>query len=327
MQAEMFSITARHKGNLSAPAALSDFTLQPGAGAADLLFSPYALVPDRGAVAETGTPAAVAPGQRPFFYLDQYEDSTALRLTPVRDYMARADGIAPRGRVFVFSTGRAGSTLVSKILAAARIPSVSEPDVLLGLGQRASMDKLGIGKPGWNALYRACISELETRFGSPETIAFKFRAQSSNRFHARSVHRLFPDATFCFVFRNVADWSRSFVTKFGFQADTLKWLLTENLHSAAMLTRLGARVRVLRYEDIVQQPDLVLQGVADPQAIASAGLDAVLGRDSQEGMFAGPDAGRDSDAAQAALQQQQAFLDWWQENRPAGRLAGLGLDL
>lgn len=120
----------------------------------------------------------------------------------------------------------------------------------------------------------------------------------------------------------MADWSRSFASKFGFRAETLKWVLSENLQAAAMLKRRGARLRILRYEEIVASPERVLEGLVDAQAIARAGdrLQAVLGRDSQEGMFS------DAPPDPAALAEQEKFLAWWADNRPVDQLAALGLE-
>ncbi|WP_428929910.1 sulfotransferase [Marinibacterium sp. SX1] len=332
-------ITGRNKQNLSAPSALRNFTfdpepLAPGAGDG-LVFTPYALDPELRAVVEVGMPRVPPARPRAFFYMDQFHDAEMLRLAPVDDYAA---GIAPAlaapqetpeegadegpERIFVFSIGRAGSTLVSQILGAAGIASLSEPDVLLDLGQRKRLAAFDPAPADWDALYRASLDALEAAFGRPAQLAVKFRAQSSNLFHVRAMLRLYPRARYVFLFREAEPWSLSFTRKFGFQAETLKWLMTENLKAATHARKAGADVRIVDYADIVRAPDRLLAGLVRPEAIAAAApvLQEVMQRDSQHGLF-------DRPKQDAVPPEHARFMDWWQNDRPRAMLEQLGLKL
>lgn len=318
-------ILERCKPGRAAPTAPGDFRLGDAAAAAraeGLVFTPYALDLPARAILEVGMPRVPVERPRAFFYLDQLDEAVAVRRTPLERYApAPAPGPRPR-RVLVFSIGRTGSTLVSQILAGAGIASISEPDILLHLSQRRTVDELALSPADWNRLYLACLAALETAHGAPATVAIKFRAQSSNRFHIRRLHGLLPEAKYVFLFRDVADWSRSFTGKFNFQAQTLKWLLMENLRAASLLQDLGADLRILRYEEIVRSPGIVLDGLLPPDRLQgiAGDLARIMQSDSQSGMF-------DKTPPAAAASEQAAFLDWWRANRPAALLDKLGLEL
>ena len=318
-------ILGRNKANRSAPAAPGQFRLGPPRPCSPepLVFTPYALDVQNRAVFEVGMPRVPAATPRAFFYLDQLEEAVAARRVPIETYAARKSATPAPRRVLIFGIGRTGSTLVSKILAAAGIASISEPDILLNLSQRRMMETLDLLDPApWNRLYLACLDALEAAHGPAATLAIKFRAQSSNRFHIRRLRDLLPDAHFIFLFRGVEDWARSFTGKFDFQAETLKWLLTENLHAAEFLMNSGADLRILRYEDFVRDPQIVLDGLVEPADMVSVrpALAQVMQADSQDGMF---DIAR-PDSADAEL---SAFMEWWATARPSAQLDQLGLAL
>ncbi len=326
--ATVLGIAARRKAGAVSPARLADFTtrpLRPGE-AEGLAFSPYAIDPEGAQVVEVGVPAGSPPATRPFYYLDQFHEAQALRLTPAADY-AEAIGLpGSRRRVFVFSVGRCGSTLVAKVFAAAGIASVSEPDVLLDLGTPRVVQALGLGAAPTDRLYAACLAALEARFGDPPRLAVKFRAQGSAQPHLRRVHRLFPDARFVVLFREPAAWARSCAETFGFSAETLRWLFEANLKAAEYLMEREADLQIVRYEEVTRDPALLLAGLLpgpERPDLAQA-LAATLGTDSQDGMFRHRGRCRPEREA-AARQAQEGFLDRWRTARPRQVLARLGL--
>jgi hypothetical protein len=329
-QQPAYPILDRKKGNPSAPSKPGHFTFDRSSplvakDTAGLVFTPYAVDFEERTIVEVGVPRDLPPAQRPFFYLDQFHDAIALRHVPVRQAAelapAQGDGA---GHIFIFGIGRAGSTLVSKLLGATGIASVSEPDILLDLGRGAAPEQLGVDMATWRRLYSYSLARIEAHFGRPDRLAIKFRAQSSNRFHTRALHRLYPRARFLFLFRDPMEWSASFVTKFGFEAETLKWLLAENLRSAAMLKEQGADLQIWRYEDIKAAPEAFLVKCSGHAALSLEGLAEVMNVDSQEGMFAPAQAKGRKARAEA---EHMGFLDWWASDPVGDLLAALGLDL
>ena len=325
----IYRVVDKRKGNLIAPSALRDFVLDeaplPDPSLEEVVFTPYALDLKRRAVVEVGMPRIPVAQPRAFFYLDQYEEARAIRLSPVAAYadVISTSALAPR-RIFVFSIGRAGSTLVSQILGAAGIAALSEPDIFLGLGQRRQLVAVGLDRDGQDRLYCACIASLESALGPPATLAVKFRAQSSNQFHMRRVLRLFPTAHYVFLFRAAEAWSLSFTRKFGFQHQTLKWLMTENLKAADMARNAGVDVRILNYSDILHDPTRLLQGlVEDPKEVD---LSPVLASDSQHGLFTEIHDSNNMKVVDASSEH-EFFMKWWRSEKPKELLDRLGLDL
>lgn len=318
-------IASRRKGNLSAPAAPSDFVLEKGSLGADaikkLIFTPYAVDTASAQVLEVGMPAVPVKRPRAFFYLDQYEEAQALRSLPILEYAA----VDPEqlgngeGHVFVFSVGRAGSTLFSRILMTRGIVSISEPDVLLHLSQRKLVKMLPLASGDWPRVYANALLRLQAAHGGIGPFAIKYRAQSSNWYHVSQLRALFPAAHFVFLFRDPTQWSISFAKKFGFKAATMQWLFTENLKTCKALLNGGARVSVIDYDRMVSDPGAVLDKIAPDrgEATSDASLKSVMKEDSQHGLFEKP--------ITTGVQEAEAFMAWWQQTRPAELLSRLGL--
>ena len=287
-----------------------------------LVYTPYVLDSERRLIVEVGMPRVPPEAPRPFFYLDQYENAETLRLVPVDAYAAGRPPAETEPRlIFVFSIGRAGSTLAAQILETAGIASLSEPDVLLGLGQPAQLAALDPPLADWEALYRSCLGALVIALGMPKVLAIKFRAQNSNLFHIRAMLRLYPQAHYVFLFRNVEAWSRSITRTFRLPADNLKWLITENLKAADLVQNSGADVRILEYEDFVHAPERLLEGLVSPEvAVSGKALDEVMQRDSQQGLL-------DTLNQEGITAGHTEFMAWWQKNRPEAMLQKLGLRL
>lgn len=326
----IYPIIYRNKGNPSNPSRPENFLVDRSVpldleSISELIFTPYAVDFGKRTIVEVGVPIKIPPVRRPFFYLDQFHDASAVRDVPVEIAANCSSAKLENGKhIFIFGIGRAGSTLVSKLLSVGGIASVSEPDVLLDLGRGATLDELGIDFDTWKKLYIYCLTSIEARFGHPSCLAVKFRAQSSNRFHTGALHRLFPSARFLFLFRDPVQWSASFITKFGFQAATLKWLLTENLLSASKLKEQGADIQLWRYEDIKAGPEEFVARCTGQVVKPSAGLIDVMSVDSQEGMFDSIPGVKQKAKAES---EKEAFLEWWAGNPLAELLTKLDLDL
>lgn len=327
-------VIARHKDPLTALSRPGDFETGPALpsrAAAGLHFIPYALDADRREIIETGLPRMPVRAPRPFFYLDLYEEAEHLRRIPVQDYPARAAQLvqapAPERYVFIFTIGRARSTLVSRILASAGIGSVSEPDILVHLAQMRLLSRLGLSAEQWQQLYQSCMSVLEAAHGSPEIFALKLRSQCTNPFHLGHLIRMYPRARFVFLFRSAEDWSLSYTRKFGLRFRALREIMMSTLRMAQMVQRSGADLQILTHDQIGSDPTCILQGVAGDRKIAhsATALQAVMERDSQQGLFDQPHA-RVAEI-DGLPPEHVKFMTWWRDNRPVALMKKLGLDL
>jgi hypothetical protein len=89
------------------------------------------------------TPEPLDPSATTFMYQTQHRDAESLVSVPLDIFhrLARDIALDPRSVVFVQSTGRCGSTLVSKVFAALEgVASWSEPDVFTGLTNMRPFD-------------------------------------------------------------------------------------------------------------------------------------------------------------------------------------------
>lgn len=291
----------------------------------ELDFTPYAFDLAKQDLVEVGVPRAMPAQQQPFFYMDQFKQAVALRHLPVSSIIRRRSTPELPRLLFVFSIGRAGSTLISRMLDAAGTVSISEPDILSALSDKKICAALALREPGWRKLYLYSLSALVARFGRPASMAVKLRAQSSNVFHAERLHRLLPEARHVLVLRDITDWSLSYVTKFLVDAKTLQDTMMASLKTAAHMRELGAKCHVVFYEDILSDPFAFLalatgQPLDDAQCNA---VKAVLGRDSQDNLIT---TSTDPDRLQAALEEREIFLAQWRAQRPIALLKHLGLD-
>jgi hypothetical protein len=112
----------------------------------------------------------------------------------------------PRQRIFLFSMGRCGTTLVSKILSLVpEVWSLSEPHAFMTLAlARNQMDLAA------QATLIAAVTRLmyRPRGAQQDVLALKFHSQCL--FHAELFFAAFPTATFIFQYRDGEAWANSF---------------------------------------------------------------------------------------------------------------------
>ena len=156
MSIDVFEITARNKSFPVAFSEVGDFELGPAGRVStfDNLASPEWTLYSVDATARHAVLVELPEGtdlsQASFVYSQQYAEARRAALMPFDTFIAAAsDIVPPAGLTFLFSTGRCGSTLASRILA--QLPevwSLSEPDYLtniavarmeLGLGESAEL--------------------------------------------------------------------------------------------------------------------------------------------------------------------------------------------
>jgi hypothetical protein len=213
MSVDLMQITARAKGDPTALSAIGDFTLRPAGhlSEAELLGSPdwslYCLdLPSRQALFVELPPGSDL-SEAAFVYGQQFTGARRAALVPLDLLVAGSQAIAPPPSLaFLFSTGRCGSTLASRIFA--QLPevwSLSEPDYLTNLAVArfvlppAQMDELIRATTLW-----ACRPPRGRR---PETIVIKPRSEAV--LIADACQRAFPALRNVFMYRDLLGYANS----------------------------------------------------------------------------------------------------------------------
>ena len=141
MAAQLFDIVGRAKPSPVHRADLADFDRGAGrtADPTVLLLAPewslYALCFETGSAVFVACDPDKDLSAAPFVYQRQFERAQQVMLVPFEDFVALSERLSTIPRTtFLFSTGRCGSTLASRILAQIdTVWSLSEPDVFTNL--------------------------------------------------------------------------------------------------------------------------------------------------------------------------------------------------
>lgn len=221
MTAIRHPILDRHRDHPVMPADSAHFTLGPGQQVhADVLLTDpnwalycydfsnqTALFLDR----EPDVDLSAAP----FVYDRQFRSARNALVVPFADLPALTEAaVKPAKTLLIFSTGRCGSTLFSRVLQT--IPgvwSLSEPDAFTNLAaQRHTLPK-----ELTETLLHAALA-FSYRPASPQSIfAVKFRSEVS--FHMQAHLETFPNAVACFLHRDLEGFANSsykFAQRLGF---------------------------------------------------------------------------------------------------------------
>jgi hypothetical protein len=140
MDTRLFTILDRARHSSAALASVNHFTLDDGqpASAALLIeepgWTPYCLDDENRRVLFVHTPAHVDLSQAAFVYSTQFEQAQRALVVPYTALNAVTAALkAPDTMIFIYSIGRCGSTLMSRILNQLDgMYSLSEPDIFYG---------------------------------------------------------------------------------------------------------------------------------------------------------------------------------------------------
>jgi hypothetical protein len=289
------------------------------------------------------TPAGFDLLDAPFYFQAQYEAAQQLIAVPYDALhgLAREARIDPARIVLVYSTGRCGSTLISRVFEqTAGVVSFSEPDVftqLVILRAAGHSDDITTSRLLHDCLQLMCAN---TRHGGAQSWAFKFRSYVTNL--ADLLYQAVPEAKLIFLYRNAEAWAKSFSRAFAPSNDeelatlvqqTHRWLLPlvgayaathtapiaypdflarfwlASMQDCLKLQRQGAPMFCARYEDLKVAPREVIAalfahcGLKLPEP---ALLDRILAQDSQAGT---PGAQAATQAARLLTARELAELD------------------
>ena len=300
----------------------SDFTLLPGTVLTTALpehsYLPYQYRAETDEFFMVDTPSWAC--DEPFLYLAQYERATHVVRVPresLENYMPYLDTSGPCTSTLIFSIGRCGSTLLSKLLSKIGYFCFSENDVYTGL--------FGIED---RELRRQVILEttrmLNAYSGFPSRdIVIKMRAGCNVSF--ADIHSALPEARYVFVTRKLRPWVESYFGKFDVSNENLAEILKCFVESVGLMKKRGLPFSLLRYEDFHKRPEDLLtvfgRNAADNEAFLRQ-VPGVLSRDAQEG------AGICDLLSGAQLAQRcDAFQEFWNSVRPAADIEYVGLEM
>ena len=192
------------------PAGFDHFELGPGEAidgavlARDPTWTLYAIDPDRDRALLLQLPADVDLAQQPFAYVAQFDRAVAAAVLSTDELVTLGHDLPkPAKLVHLFSTGRCGSTLASRIFAELDgVWSVSEPDAIAQLASRRDQ----YGTPRTRTLLGAA-SAWSYRPAVPdpsETCVLKYRSEAI--FDAEDYVLATPDSTSLFLYRDLEGW-------------------------------------------------------------------------------------------------------------------------
>lgn len=248
------------------PAALSHFNLSDGTlidaevVATDRNWTLYCYDPESRQALFLKLPDSTDLGSSAFSYITQYERAQKAMLVPF-DELKHLAAIAPfpENLVMVYSIGRCGSTLVSKIFA--EIPnvwSISEPDALTNLAFQRDLfrpeDIPDLIRAGIRLSFRPLAGQ------NIDTFIVKHRSQLL--FFLKPMLQSLPQAKNLFLYRDADGWTQSiyaFAQKQGFEFDQIKkeqlrflWnILSCDAPESEMLNILGTTKFPTDIEDIL----------------------------------------------------------------------------
>ena len=346
MTATLSTITGKSRTIAVEPASFAQFTLtdsQPVDAARALAHPKWTLycldIPSRTALfidVAKGTDLAAAP----FAYEAQFQHATQALIVPFAAFIATAKSQDPPEKLLlIFSTGRCGSTLFSRVLAAMPgVWSLSEPDAFTNLALRGA----GLSQGDLQDLLKAAMAHVFRPPARHRIFAPKFRSEVFSQIPAYT--QAFPNAVTCFLYRDMIGyvnssyklmqnlghpdaqipyeeaaswWAKLSVSS---AADGLDHLIADKRASVGWEVFMAARwiermegcfaaqndhhpMHMISYADMTTSPNTAFAPVLDACGLSPDDLDRVadvFARDSQSGTVAST-RGRAADLSQAQI--------------------------
>ena len=170
-------------------------------------WSLYCIDFDEGVALFARMPEGSDLAARPFVYMTQFELATHAAKVPLSSLDELANQVdRPRELSFIFSTGRCGSTLASKLLD--QIPgvlSISEPDYLTNL----AFQKRKVSASELDKLAAAATRLASKRSPGASTDVVVLKPRSEATVVAENLARSFPEANRVFLYRDAIGYVNS----------------------------------------------------------------------------------------------------------------------
>lgn len=221
---QILQINGRRRTNPTGLASREDFVLRDLDSQSDDALStstshnanlaPYCLDHKSRQVIFAETPPDIDVSLAPFYYQGQFEAATRLIATPydLAHQMAMRANAHFEELVLLYSVGRCGSTLISKLWQRLENTySVSEPDVFTHISQLRDVHQLNDGEAA--QLLETAVRLLYQPRRACTRFVIKFRARCIDL--AELMYSLYPAAKLLFMYRNAFDCIDSHVRVFG----------------------------------------------------------------------------------------------------------------
>lgn len=259
----------------------------------------------------------------PFFYQDQFEKATKIVILPLdlaKDvYGQYVNTLRP---TFIFSIGRCGSTLLSKLTKSIGKIDISEPDIFTSF----SHNKKNVGLIEGDQILYYSLKALECFFDAPSSqLVIKLRTDCN--WVCEKIYRNFPRANYIFLTREIYSWSKSFITAFGWKKDKLFGALQGGINALCFFKENNVEFHYISYEDLVANPNSFLAVLSknSNEKIDDLIVSNVMSKHSQAGTRL--EEGSKKMDLQDIENQAQEFLSFWNQNKPRDKLEYLGLNL
>ena len=194
--------------------------------------------------------------------------------------------------ILVFSIGRCGSTLFSKLTEAAGLPTWSEPDTFSNI---AAAGKIGLPQDKTAELTRVALNVLSDharRRDLADHFVVKMRSDVTRI--CSSIIDQAPHSTSFFIVRQPLPWARSFYSHFGHSAEKSAKRLAQLVGSARAAKKSGMAIEIIDYDEMVANPEPVFRRLCKlaGKRFSSRKLAKVMAQDSQSGTLIEKGAGR-----------------------------------
>ena len=180
---------------------------------------------------------------------------------------------------FIFSPGRTGSTLLVRLLEAARIACVSEPEMLEQVVWMGEENRRALPVGTETDLVGACIAALGRARG--DRLFIKLRSQCNER--PLAMTQSSPGCRVVFMLRRAAPWALSRHRVFSEPAAAVAAVLRQAIAALDELAGAGVPLEILWFETLAVDPLAALRLCAPRAELHPAALARVMAGDSQDG--------------------------------------------
>lgn len=269
-------------------------------------------------VHDRGTIDAVLSG--PFLYTSQLKNAKQILSLPLQhiDRTISTDGLRP---TFIFTTGRAGSTLLTAMFNAIGKRAASEPDVFTQIAMlppTALADSSDLDK----RILAAAISNLSNYIGPDPVIKLRDQCNATPELIVRTVW----NANVIFLLRDRRPWALSRHRAFGEPPRRIANVLVQAMTAIDRLQRIGVTPQVIWYDDLVAHPWATLVKIMAASALEPRELTERLTKALESDSQAGTALARDKVAGRRG---DDDFLDRFEEEwnaaQPRALMDKLGL--
>lgn len=242
----------------------------------------------------------------PFYYLTARREAQEIFSVPWKSgavYPAKAQP------VFVFSPGRCGSTLLSRLLFEAGIPTISEPDFYSQFTAGALYDKQNARfystevKDALGTL----THDLASACGAEKYFVIKLRSEVC--FITRFLVNIFPEPhKTIFMLRDFPGWAKSTIRHFAYPPEAIVSKYISGLKSLVTLSEIS-ECHIVSYEKLLADPHAVTAALATflEAEVAEGAVERALGTDAQKDTPLARNTGAEPEHFEERLQQTLAF--------------------